>query len=224
MKGMSAIMKKYANTLKDVALFKNMNENDILDFFKNIPYIKKTYEKDETVLHSGEKTRSIGIVLSGTVHVVYSDFWGNSNIIAEIGEKDIFAEAYAVAGRPPDISAIAAADSEIVFADIFKAPPERLYPIYANFTQILASKNIRLNQKLRHISQRTTREKLISYLSSEAIKAGGESFEIPFNRQQLADYLSVERSAMSAELSKMRKDGIIDFCKNKFCLKKNNFE
>ena len=219
-------MKKYINILKDTALFKNMSESDILNFFENMPYIKKTFEKDETIMHIGEKSRYVGCIISGRVHVIYSDFRGNSNIIAEIGEKEIFAEAYAVAQKPFDTDVIAAARSEIIFTDILTNPPESLYSVYMTFIHNLVSelalKNIKLNKKVRHISQRNTREKLISYLSSEAVRSNDTSFEIPFNRQQLADYLSVERSAMSAELSKMRKDGIIDFYKNKFCLKMNN--
>jgi CRP-like cAMP-binding protein len=84
--------------------------------------------------------------------------------------------------------------------------------------RLLSYKNLELMKKINHITKRSTREKLLSYLSAEAKKQGSKSFLIPFDRQQLADYLCVERSAMSSELSKMRSEGLLEYQKSFFTL------
>ena len=91
--------------------------------------------------------------------------------------------------------------------------------IIRNLLSELAEKNLRFNEKLTHMGQRTTRAKIMSYLSAEAQRLGKYEFDIPFSRQQLADYLAVERSGLSLELGKMRGEGIIDFRKSHFILK-----
>ena len=90
--------------------------------------------------------------------------------------------------------------------------------VIQNLFYAISVKNRSLVQKLGHMSRRTTREKLLSYLSEQAKKQGTSSFEIPFNRQQLADFLSVDRSAMSNELCKLRDEGLLSFERNRFQL------
>jgi CRP-like cAMP-binding protein len=167
----------------------------------------------------------MGIVIFGAVHLVHDDFWGNRTIITRIVAGEIFAESFAC-GKPArlPLSVIAAEKTEALFIRA-----EKISGVCAsachfhtrmlnNMIQELAGKNIALLSKMRHITQRSTREKLISYLSLEARKAGGVSFDIPFNREELAEFLSVDRSAMSAELGRMKAAGLLTFQKNHFTL------
>ena len=170
---------------------------------------------------------SIGIVLGGAVHVLREDFWGKRKIVARVEGGGLFGEAFACAGvEKLPISVIAAEDSEILFVNsvrIIKTCPTSCtfhIRLIKNLTLLLAEKNIALIQKLECLTQPNTREKLLSYLSGQARLAGKSAFSIPFNREELADYLSVERSAMSAELSKMRDDGLVLYQKNHFELLK----
>lgn len=218
-------MKKYLNALKRSPLFLGINENEIESIFSCIMSETKTYEKNQFVLRLGDNVTSVGIVLKGSVSIIKEDFWGNRNLLAKVMPSGIFAETYAlIPSSSLSVSVITDTPATILFLNV----PRLLNPCSAsckfhsklilNFMSVLAEKNLMLNEKLTHMSQRTTREKLLSYLSSEAAKSKNASFEIPFNRQQLADYLSVERSAMSLCLSKMRSEGLLDFKKNRFIL------
>ncbi len=165
------------------------------------------------------------MVISGRVHILKEDFWGNRNIITEALPGDVFAEGYACTqGAELGISAVAAEDSRIIFMEvrrvIITCPSACAFHVrlIRNLLSVLARKNLLMDEKLTHLTQRTTREKLLSYLSSESKRQGSASFEIPYNRQQLADYLSVDRSAMSSELCRMRDEGILTFEKNRFRL------
>ncbi|HPT77688.1 MAG TPA: Crp/Fnr family transcriptional regulator [Candidatus Atribacteria bacterium] len=186
------------------------------------------FEKNEFVFRAGDKVRSIGLILSGSVHIVKEDFWGNRTIIAKFEAGGIFGEAFSYARiETLPLSVIAAEQSEIMFLDYKRiiSPCEKICPFHnrlvENMLAILAKKNLMLTQKIDHITRKTTREKLLSFLSEYAIRAGSNSFTIPFNRQELADYLSVDRSAMSRELSLMRDEGIIRFDRNHFELISN---
>jgi CRP-like cAMP-binding protein len=172
-----------------------------------------------------DEISSMGIVISGAVHLVRDDFWGNRTIIARVSAGDMFAESFAC-GKALPLGAIAVEKTEALFIDAKKisgvcglACPFHT-KILNNMIQELAGKNIVLLNKIQHISQRTTREKLISYLSARAREAGASEFDIPFNREELAEFLSVDRSAMSSELGRMRAGGLLTFRKNHFTLLK----
>ncbi|MDR0662806.1 MAG: Crp/Fnr family transcriptional regulator [Spirochaetaceae bacterium] len=187
----------------------------------------KKFEKDAYIFMENDEISAMGIVISGAVHLVRDDFWGNRTIIARIATDEIFAESFACgkAGRLP-LSAIAVEKTEALFihAQKISAPCASACPFHTrilnNMIQELAGKNITLINKIQHITQRSTREKLISYLSAEARKSGAPSFDIPFNREELAEFLSVDRSAMSSELGRMKTDGLLTFRKNHFTLLK----
>jgi len=187
----------------------------------------KDYKKGETIYHVGETVREIGIAVCGMIHIVKDDAWGNSNIIAEIGAGEMFAEAIVCGGvgiLPVTVSA--AEDTVVCFIDfqriITTCPSACLFHtmLIRNMIGVFARKNIMLTEKMEHITKRTTRDKLLSYLSGQSRHKGVADFEIPFNRQALADYLSVERSALSAEMSRLKAEGIIDYRKNHFVLRK----
>jgi len=216
-------MEKYCSILKNNPLFRGLGEEAITVVLRNTGARIKTVKSGEYILNAGNITSSIGFVLSGSVLVIQEDFWGHRNIMTRVKTADIFAEVFAAAaGTELNVSVIANEDSEILFLDI-----NRLLSlqennggqnniVIRNLISVLAKKTMAFNEKITHISKRSTREKLLSYLSAQSRRHGSLSFLIEFNRQQLADYLCVERAAMSAELSKLKKEGILNYNKNYF--------
>ena len=185
----------------------------------------ESFDKKSTVFYEGSTAKYIGIVLSGSVQVIQNDYYGNRNILSELGESEMIAEAFACAEiKSLPVSIVANDPCEIMFIDCSHI----LYTCSSNcgfhqqmifnLMKDLAVKTIAFHQKLEITSKRTTREKLLTYLSICAKQTGKQRFEIPFDRQELADYLEVERSGLSAEISKMKKEGIIDSEKNYFAI------
>jgi len=216
---------EFSNVLIRSPLFQGMNEEKILSILTCLAAKRHHYSKGEYILQTGDPIDSFGLVLEGNAHVVQEDFWGNRNIIANISVGEVFAESYAcVTGVPLGVNVIAQESATILFLNVKRALTtcssacEFHNTLIRNLVSMLAIKNLRLNEKLQYVTQRSTREKLLSFLSVESRKRGSASFEISFNRQQLADYLSVDRSAMSSELSKLRKEGVLTFHKDQFIL------
>ena len=185
------------------------------------------YEREEMIKElSAEKQKieEIGIIFSGTVTVQRNDYWGNRSIVAFLGEMDVFGETFACLNQASDVQVIAEEASEILFLQVNRvlttcsSSCQFHNRLIRNLLEICARKNYQMNVKVDILSQKTTREKLLTFLSRQAIRLGKQQFEIPFNRQQLADYLSVDRSAMTVELGKLKREGIIDFQKNVFTL------
>lgn len=206
-------------------LFSGIDEKELGAMISCLSAERKKYKKGEYILRCGDSSGSIGLVTAGSVDVIKEDYWGNRNIVAAIGPGETFAESYACAGNVPlGVSVQAAQGSEILLMNIQKilttcsSACTFHVRLIRNLVSLLASKNLMMNEKLNYLSQRSTREKLLAYLSAESMRQHASSFSIPFDRQQLADYLSVDRSAMSNELSKMRKEGILQYDKNHFLL------
>jgi CRP-like cAMP-binding protein len=183
--------------------------------------------KDCFVFRAGDKAASIGVVLSGGVRVEQEDFWGRRMILAHIGPAGVFGEALACAPEQTlPFSVVAAEASDIMLLDyrrivttcssacVFHAG------LIMNMVRVLAEKTISLTRKMEYLSKRTTREKLLAFLSSQAQRVGSDTVELPFNRQELADYLCVDRSALSRELGAMRAEGILAFERNRFTLRR----
>ncbi|MDQ0204999.1 Crp/Fnr family transcriptional regulator [Pectinatus haikarae] len=185
----------------------------------------KNYQKGEYIYHSGNKIDTICIVLLGGVHIVYNDAWGNENILNRVTRGQMFAENNACSDEILFTNAVAAETSTILFLYTEKL----LYPCHAicayhskvirNMFLSLGTENIKLKRKISHTTSRSLRQRIISFLSFQATEQKSFCFKINFNRQQLADYLCVDRSAMSNELSKMKKDGLINYEKNVFWIK-----
>ncbi|MDD4761120.1 MAG: Crp/Fnr family transcriptional regulator [Bacteroidaceae bacterium] len=216
-------MKKYLDILKTVKLFKDIEETDLQSLLSCLSAKKVHYNNGQTIFLSGESIKQFGILLSGQVNVVQDDYYGNRSILARIDVGNLFGESFACAeAKTIPFSVITTSESEILFIDCHRLsfPCAKACSFHSrliqNMLSIVSMKNISLTQKIEFTSKRTTREKLMAYLSAEAQKAGNSQFSIPFNRQELADYLSVERSAMSAELSKLSNDGVLKFHKNEF--------
>lgn len=218
-------MLKFQETLMNTPLFTGISPGDLEQMLQCLGAQFSCYQKNEAIFLEGTKVQSIGVVLSGKIQVVREDYYGNRNIVAHLGPGELFAETFACAGVPSaPVSVFATEKSEILLLDckkILSPCPSgcgfhRL--LIENLLQVMARKNLYLSGKLDLLSRRTTREKLMAYLSGEAKKAGRSEFAIPFNRQELADYLGVERSAMSAQLCRMRDEGILAFDRNRFRL------
>ena len=218
-------MEQYLFVLRNSPFFQGITEAEILSVLHCVEATVVRKKKDEWIFRVGDSTQTMGLVLSGSVLSVQEDLWGHRNILAKILPGDFFGESYAATpGSVLNISVVAQEDVEILLLNI-----NRLMTVchntcthhnrlIRNLVSVLAGKVLQRDSKIIHISKRSTREKLLSYLSSESIRQGKLAFDIPYDRQQLADYLSVERAAMSAELSKLKKEGILDTHKNYFIL------
>ena len=218
-------MKKYVPILKKTKLFSGVGEDDVTSMLSCLGARLKSYKKGEFVLRQGEHLSDIVVLVAGKLHIQKDDYWGNRSILGLIEVGEMFGEAYV----SPESSSllndvVAVEDSTAIFFDVKRiittCPSACRFHsmVVQNMFFEISEKNRKLVQKLGHMSKRTTREKLISYLSEEAGRQNSSSFSIPFNRQQLADFLSVDRSAMSNELCKMRDEGLLEFEKNRFRL------
>ncbi len=218
-------MEKYINILKNCVLFNKLNEIQISTFLQTLNTNVKTYRKDEYIYYEGQEIESIGIILQGNVRVISTDYFGNDSIYSVLTVSDIFGEAlFAIENKNMPFSIVASSDSKILFIrkdNLFSddTTTDESNIIVKNLICILAEKTLKFRQTLEHVTRRTTRQKVLSYLSHTAKSVGSDTFYIPFNRQQLADYLAVERSALSAELSRMQNENLIEYHKNKFTLK-----
>ena len=219
-------MKDFLPVIRSAQLFSGVSEDELTAMLSCLKAEKKDFPKEDFVLRSGDTADSIGLVLAGTVLVIQEDIWGNRNILSKAGPGQTFAAAYACApGSVLNVSVVAETPVTALFLNvkcILNVCPSACAHhsrIIRNLLSELAEKNLRFNEKLTHMGQRTTRSKIMSYLSAEAQRLEKYEFDIPFSRQQLADYLAVERSGLSLELGKMRSEGLLDFHKSHFVLK-----
>ncbi len=218
-------MKRYIPILKNTQLFSGASDEDIEAMLGCLQARLCTYKKGEYVLREGERIERLMMLVKGELHIQRDDYWGNRSIISMVGVGEMFGEAYAAPESGPLMNdVLAVEDSAVIFLDIGKlltvCPNGCKFHAMAvkNLFFAISEKNRKLVRKLGYMSRRTTREKLIAYLSEEAKRQNSGAFSIPFNRQQLADFLSVDRSAMSNELCRLRDEGLIEFEKNRFRL------
>ncbi len=218
-------MKKYIPILKRTRIFAGVGDNEVEAMLSCLDARIAAFKKGEYIFREGQHLSDITVLVEGNLHIQKDDYWGNRSILGQIAVGEMFGEAYVA----PDSGAllndvVAVEDSMVIFFDVKRilttcSSACRFHTmVVQNMFFDISEKNRKLVQKLGHISKRTTREKLISYLSEQTKKQGSASFTIPFNRQQLADFLSVDRSAMSNELCKMRDEGLLEFDKNSFKL------
>ena len=219
-------MKDFLPVIRSAQLFSGVSEDELTAMLSCLKAEKKDFPKEAFVLRSGDTADSIGLALAGTVLVIQEDIWGNRNILSKAGPGQTFAAAYACApGSVLNVSVVAETPVTALFLNVKRilnvCPSACAHHsrIIRNLLSELAEKNLRFNEKLTHMGQRTTRSKIMSYLSADAQRLGKYEFDIPFSRQQLADYLAVERSGLSLELGKMRSEGLLDFHKSHFVLK-----
>ena len=218
-------MKKYLPVLKRTKMFAGVGEKDIVAMLGCLQARAESFKKGEFVLRQGEHLQHITVLVEGSLYIQRDDYWGNRSIINVVTTGQMFGEAYVGPDSGPLLNdVVAAADSTVLLFDVNRVLTAcssacRFHAmVIQNLFFAIAERSRQLLQKLGHMSKRTTREKLMSYLSEEAKRQGDSTVMIPFNRQQLADFLSVDRSAMSNELGKMRAEGLIEFEKNRFTL------
>ena len=214
--------------LSNTALFHGIREDEISEMLHCLNAHERKYHKSETVLRVGETVSEIGLVEAGSVNVVVNFYWGNSHIFGHIGKGDVFAQNFAaIPGRELNCDVVAAEDTEVLFVDIHRllSTCQNSCPFHRrlihNLIRISAEKSLSLSNRMMHTAPKSIRDRLLSYLSEQATRNRSPRFSIPFSRQQLADYLGVDRSALSNELSKMQRDGLITYRKNEFQLNNN---
>ena len=247
-------MRQYLEVLGRCALFGGIESEQLLTLLECLGAVCQSYRKSDFVLRAGSPPKRVGVVLSGGVHVVQEDYWGNRSIVNHCVPGDLFAESFCCAGSEQlPVSVVATEASTVLFLDfgriinVCSSACGFHNGLIQNMLRVLAAKSVALTQKLEDVSQRNTRKKLLSYLSRQALDFGaaaaatgrdssagaggaagetaasraanggkGRPFVIPYDRQELADYLSVDRSALSAELSRMAKEGLLRYDRNRF--------
>ncbi|MBQ4037827.1 MAG: Crp/Fnr family transcriptional regulator [Clostridia bacterium] len=216
-------MKKYFKILKSCPLFADIAEDEMGAMLDCLGARVTSFGKKYTILAEGTAARHVGIVLSGSVQVIQNDWFGNRSIVGQMGEGEVFAEAFAAGGvESLPVSVIAAEDSEILLIECHRilhacckvcSFHQRLI---FNLMKDLAVKAVQFHQKLEITSKRTTREKLLAFLAQQQKKSGKAKFTIPFDRQDLADFLEVDRSGLSTEIGKLQREGMLRAVKREF--------
>lgn len=209
-------MQKYLPILRSCPFFNGMRDEEILSILHCVQASTVALPRGAYILRAGDTTEVMGLVLSGSVLILQEDLWGHRNILSKCTAGDFFGEPYAAtSGAVLNVNAVAEDDCELLFLNVkrllMSCPTAcgHHQKLIRNLVSVLANRLLVFNDKITHVSKRSTREKLLSYLSTESLRQASLSFDIPFDRQQLADYLCVDRAAMSVELSKLQKEGIL---------------
>ena len=211
--------------LQKTMLFRGMTEEEITEAVQVLEAHEKRYEKGETLLIAGTVTERMGLVLEGSVTIESNDAWGDRIIISHAGRGQVFAETYALLDHEPMLVDVTASeDCRILFLrsgriqDLKNRPKPWALKYITNLLAISMQKNLLLSGRSFHTAPKTIRGRVMAYLNSVSLQKHSREFDIPFDRQQLADYLNLERSALSKELGKMQKDGLISCRKNHFVI------
>lgn len=231
-------MEKYISMLENLPFFAGICPKEMGVLLQSLAAVEERFEKGQVLYRQGDRLNRMGIVLEGSLSLEREDFWGNRSILAVVEAGEVFGEVYACRkDRTLNINVTAQTNTKVLLLDlepVLERRPEgrrlngkargdeAMRGIYArlavNLVHILAEKTWFMSHKTEYLSGRGIREKVEAYLSAQARRAGGSQFDIPFNRQELADFLSVDRSALSRELGKMKREGILDYRKNHFRL------
>ena len=201
-------------------VFQGLTEQELHDLEEIGAIRRQNFHK-----HVTDIVHEIGIVLEGSVLIENNDLWGNKSILSRVEKGQVFAESYAFHDVPLMVDAIADEDSLILFLDVQRLMEEQnaqatwYCKMLKNLLLISTKKNRNLSNRIFCTTAKTVRGRLAAFFSEQAAKAGSNTFDIPFNRQQMADYLNLDRSALSKELGKMREEGLLTFHKNHFSIK-----
>lgn len=209
--------------LADMVMFRGIEKENIGLLLGCLGSYPKNYTKGEYIAFEKDAIKNIGIVISGSVHMVKEDVWGNSTIMTRMTKGHLFGESFACGSDETSLVAFLAAEN----TEVLWLPFDRVMStccnscafhqqIIKNLVIMLSNKNQALMEKIEVVSKKTLREKILSYLSQEAQRHGKKYFEIPLGRVALANYLCTDRSALTRELTKMREEGLIDYDKNMF--------
>ena len=216
--------------LAKTLLFRGIAAEEIPTMLQCLEVKQRQFLKGEIIYYAGDIIQSMGLVLSGSVHIESDDVWGNKSLLDRVAPGSVFAETYAsIPGEPLMVNVVAAECSQILFLDVGRilqtcsSSCAFHNKLIRNLLSISAQKNLKLSRRIFHTTSKTIRGRIVSYLSFQVVQQGSYIFSIPLNRQQLADYLGVDRSALSNEISKMQKEGLLQVHRNTFHLKKGNF-
>ena len=211
--------------LQKTMIFRGMDENEIEEALTALSATEKKYKKSSAIFHAGKTTERMGLVLDGSVTIESNDMWGNRTILSHVGNGQFFAETYALLENEPMLVDVTAnEDCRILFlrigslSQLMSARNTWTQKLVTNLLTISAHKNLTLSGRSFHTSPKTIRGRVMAYLNSVSLQKGANEFDIPFDRQQLADYLNLERTALSKELGKMQKDKIISVNRNHFII------
>ncbi len=209
-------------------LFSGVEPGELEAMLRCLGARQERFGREQEIFSPGDHIKCLGLVLEGRVHVQREDFWGNRNILTAIGPGQVFGEAYAcLPDRALPIRVTAEEPSRVLFLEVGRilttCPSACAFHsrVVRNLLGVLAERDLAMNEKLIHLTGRSIRGKVLSYLSWESQRQGTRSFTIPYNRQELADYLSVDRSALSAELSRLKAEGVLDYRRDSFTLCKS---
>ena len=209
--------------LRENLLFHGMDEDEIGECLRALSARTRRCEKDALILRAGEKAERMGVVLRGSVTVETNDVWGGRTILSHVSAGGFFAETYAYLGGMMPVDVAASADCEVLFlriGELQNAPAGSGWraKLIQNLLSVSMQKNLTLAGRSFHTAPKTIRGRVLAYLNTVSIQSQSTQFDIPFDRQQLADYLNVERTALSKELGKMRADGLLRCRRNHFVL------
>ncbi len=218
-------MGKITENLAGIPLFAGIDPAELTGLLDCLGARTAAYPKGAVILREGELARDVGVLLSGQVQLIRTDYYGNRSIMMNIMPGQLFAESFACARaeRLP-VNVVAAEDCRVLLLDCGRVMTSCSHAcvfhsrIIFNLLQIVAEKNLALHRRAMITAKRTTREKLMTYLLLQAKEAGRADFTIPFDRQELADYLEVDRSGLSAEIGKLRKEGVLECSRSTFRL------
>ena len=210
-------------SLEGSILFKGMTEEERRLCLEGLEAGERQFTKGNLVFHAGDRTDRMGLVLSGAVTIETNDIWGGCSLLGHVGEGEFFAETYALLGEVMPVDVKAAKDSRILLLKVggfLSRDPDCAWEqkLTGNLLTVSARKNLALSGRSFHTAPKTIRGRVMSYLNTVSLQKGSREFDIPFDRQQLADYLNLERSALSKELGKMQRDGLITVRKYHFIL------
>ena len=211
--------------LRNTGLFEGIEDDEMDTMLKCLGAFTRRYAKDEFLFRRGDRTDCLGVILSGNVREIREDWWGNRTVLADVGKGQAICTDYACTSDVLDISIVSTMPTEVMYLDVGRAANvcnsscEFHNRLVKNLMRSLARMSLGMNRRLDQLSKRSTREKVCAFLSDQARAAGSSDFIIGMNRQEMADYLGVDRSAMSTELGKMQRDGILEFQRNHFVLK-----
>lgn len=211
--------------LSKTPLFADCTAEETEHMMSCLEHKVKSYKKGQIILKSGQTVSNVCLALSGSVQIENVDILGNKSVLGVSEAGDIFAESYAcMLNQPLLVDAVARENTEILFIDVpslFSDSASCCHgaKLIRNLLRISSKKNLNLSMRIFHSSPKTIRARLVSYFSEQISRQGGRDIKIPLDRQGLADYLGVDRTALSKELGRMRDEGLITFRKNRFYLK-----
>lgn len=216
-------MNEYLDVLARCPLFRGSDGSEIHEMLKCLGAKRRSYAPHATIFEAGSDAFALGVVVSGAVDIVQEDFWGNQRLMARLSPGHIFAESFVLAQMPRlpvgvlarQASVVLLLDYERILHTCSNACPHHARMI-SNLLHITAQKNVYLTQKMEIVTKKTIKEKLLAFLAFEAQRAGGNRFTIPYDRQALADYLAVDRSALSRTLGEMQKEGLLSVSRSVF--------